>query len=394
MTGTAFPRDDVAMKKSAVLVLSLFALAGCGGGEEAKPPQVAAAPKPPPPAPAPTEVAPAPAAKPQPTLAELEQKTLKNVFEALNAHEAKKLAASYTENAVVNVMGTPSEAKGRDAIAATYQRLFDAFSSFKAAPSRMFVKGDVVVVEWAWTGTHSGDLFGVKATEKPVGTAALDVLWFTPDGAIKESHVYYDMGTVMSQIGKSPRKARPVPTLASSPQVIESKSGPEEAKNAELAAQMYGAFAKKSEADFTGAIADDLEWDELAMPETAKGKEAAKKWFAMSTSAWTDPKRTTSNQWTFGDWVVSEGVFTGKHTGKLGDIAPTKKDVSLHTVDVLLVKDGKVQKGWSYGNGAELMMQLGLMPMPGGKPGKPGEKPATPAKPVEKADKPGAPKGK
>lgn len=377
--------------RSALVCCPVLAVA-CGGGDEAKAPQPVASvapPKPQPPAPTPTEVAPTPTAKPQPTLAELEQKTLKAVFEAMNAHEAKKLAGAYTENAVVNVMGTPAEAKGRDAIAATYQRLFDAFSSFKAAPSRMFVKGDVVAVEWAWNGTHSGDLFGMKATEKPVGTSALDVYWFTPDGAIKEQHVYYDMGTVMSQIGKSPRKARPVPTLATNVQVVESKNGPEETKNAEVAGQMYGAFAKKSDADFAATIADDLEWDEMAMPDTAKGKDAAKKWFTMSTTAWTDPKRTTTNQWTLGDWVVSEGVFTGKHTGKIGDLAPTKKDVALHTVDVLQMKDGKVQKGWSYGNGAELMMQLGLMPMPGGKPGaKPGEKagakPETKAAPAKK----------
>lgn len=364
-----------------------FLVAACGGGEEAKAPSpVGSAPPAPtaPPPPVPTEVAPTPTAKPAPTLSELEQKTLKAVFEALNAHEAKKLAALYTEGAVVNVMGTPAEAKGRDAIAQTYQRLFDAFSSFKAAPSRFFVKGDVVVVEWAWTGTHSGDLFGVKPTEKPVGTAALDVFWFTPDGAIKEQHVTYDMATVMSQIGKSKQKARSVPTLSTgAPVVVESKGSPEEAKNAEVAAKMYGAFDKKSEADFLGSIADDLEWDEMAMAETSRGKDSAKKWFSMSMAAWSDPKRTTSNQWTFGDFVVTEGVFSAKHTGKLGELAPTKKDVSLHGVDVVQVKDGKVVRGWSYGNGAEFAAQLGLAPMPGkpGAPGKPDAKPA-PAKPA------------
>lgn len=357
-------------------------LVGCGGGEEARAPQGPAVAVKPPPAPAPvaTETAPPTPAKAEPTLGELQQKTLKSMFEALNQHEAKKLASSFTETAVVNVMGTPAEVKGREAIAATYQRLFDAFSSFKAAPARLFAKGDVVVVEWAWTGTHSGDLFGAKATEKPVGTMAVDVLWFTPEGAVKESHVTYDMGTVLSQIGKSPRKGRSIPTLPSSwPAVATSKGGPEEAKSAEVVGQMYAAYGKKSEADFLGTIADDLEWDEMAMPDTSKGKEAAKKWFTMSTAAWGEPKRTTPNQWTVGDVVISEGVFTGKHVGKLGDLAPTKKDVTLHTVDIVQVKDGKVARGWSYGNGAELMAQLGVAPMPG--------KPAT-----VKSDKPGAAK--
>jgi ketosteroid isomerase-like protein len=205
--------------------------------------------------------------------------------------------------------------------------------------------------------------------------------------------VTYDMGTVLSQVGKSPRKGRSLPTLASSwPATSSSKGGVDEAKNAEVVSQMYAAYGKKSEADFLRAIADDLEWDEMAMPETSKGKEAAKKWFAMSTAAWADPKRTTANAWTMGDVVITEGVFTGKHVGRLGDIAPTKKDVTLHSVDIVQVKDGKVVKGWSYGNSAELMAQLGLMPMPGKtggeKTGKPGDKPP----PTAKADKPGAPK--
>lgn len=326
----------------------------------------------------PTEVPPTPTAKPAPTLTELEQRTLKALFEALNAHEAKKVAALYTESAVLDVMGTPSQTKGREAIAATWQRLFDTFSSFRAAPSRLLVKGDVVVVEWAWSGVHSGDaLFDgrVKPTEKPVGTAAADVIWFTPDGAIKEQHAYYDMATVLAQIGRSKQKARAVPTVTSSaPEVALASASPEEGKNLELAAQMYGAFAKKSEADFLGALAEDLVWDELAMPEASAGKDAAKKWFGMTTAAWTDPKRATSNAWAMGDWVVTEGVFTGKHTGKLGDLAPTKKDVTLHQLDVVLVKGGKVSRGASYGNGAELAAQLGLSPMPspprsGGRPG-------------------------
>ncbi len=379
--GAARPWD---MRTIAACLVGVLAV-GCGGGEEARPPAAPATAKAPPaPPPSATEAAPPTPAKAEPTLAELQQRTLKAMFEALNQHEAKKLASSFTETAVVNVMGTPAEAKGRDAIAATYQRLFDAFSSFKAAPTRLFAKGDVVVVEWAWTGTHSGDLFGVKATERPVGTMAVDVLWFTPDGAVKESHVTYDMGTVLSQVGSSKRKGRSIPTLASSwPTFATSKGGPEEAKNAEVVSQMYAAYAKKSEGDFLASIADDLEWDEMAMPETSKGKEAAKKWFAMSNAAWAEPKRTTPNQWTVGDVVISEGIFTGRHVGKLGDIAPTKKDVTLHGVDIVQVKDGKVAKGWSYGNGAELMAELGLAPMPGGR-GK--------APPAPKADKPGAPK--
>lgn len=362
-----FRRSRALARSTPSLALAL-ALGGCGGEPPRAPAPVGSATTPSaPPPPVPTEVAPTPTAKPAPTLTELEQRTLRAVFEALNAHEARRLAALYTEAAVVDVMGTPAQAKGRDAVAATWQRLFDTFSSFRAAPTRLLVKGDVVVVEWVWSGVHSGDLFGVKATEKPVGTAAADVFWFTPDGAIKEQHAYFDMATVLAQIGRSKQKARAVPTITSSAPEVVAAGGAEEAKNAELAAQMYGAFAKKSEADFLGGLAEDLVWDELAMPEAAVGKDAARKWFGMTTAAWTDAKRTTTSTWAVSDWVVTEGAFTGKHTGKLGDLAPTKKDVTLHQLDILFVKSGKISRGTSYGYGAELAAQLGLAPMPGAK---------------------------
>jgi steroid delta-isomerase-like uncharacterized protein len=364
--------------------LALLACLACACGGE--PPRAAApigsattpAATPPP---APTEVARTPTSKPAPTLAELEQKTLAAAFDAMNAHEAKRLASVYSESAVMDAVGTPP-AKGKDAIASAWQRMFDAVSGFRASPTRLFLKGDVAVVEWAWSGTHSGELFGAAATEKPVGTAAANVVWFTPDGAIKEQHVYFDVATVLAQVGRSKQKVRVVPTvMASPPQVVVATNGPGEAKLLDVAAQMYGAFATKSEADFLAVLADDLVWDELAMPEVAEGKAAAKKWFGMTTGAWTDPKRTTRSAWAFASasaeraegWVITEGVFTGKHTGRLGDLAPTKKDVAVHQLDLVRVQGGKIVKGTSYGNAAELAAQLA------GKPGQPAASPTRPA---------------
>jgi hypothetical protein len=48
----------------------------------------------------------------------------------------------------------------------------------------------------------------------------------------------------------------------------------------------------------------------------------------------------------------------------------TKKPVTLHGTDVVEVKDGKVAKGWSYLNGAELLVQVGAMKQPGVPPPK------------------------
>jgi steroid delta-isomerase-like uncharacterized protein len=364
-----------------------FLLMACGG-EEAKPqPEVPATPAMTPPAPATT--AEAPKEEPKLSLAELQKKTLTGYGEAMNAHDAKKVAALYTETAVVNVAGTPGEAKGRDAIAAQYQHLFDAFATFKSAPSRIWMKGDAVIVEWGFTGTHSGDLHGIKATEKPVGTMGVDVIWFSPEGQIKEQHTYYDMGTMMSQIGLSKQKARGVPTLAATPVVAVSNGTADETKNVEAATKMWAAFDTKSEADFLGGTADDVTWDDMTQPEASKGKAAGKKFFNAMTKAFPDAKSTSTHAWGVADFVISEGTFSGTHKGALFGIQPTKKSVNMHGVDIMQFKDGKVIKGWSYGNSAEMMSQLGLMPQPGAAKG---DKPAAKAAPAGKSDaKPAAP---
>jgi steroid delta-isomerase-like uncharacterized protein len=374
-----------------------LALVACGG-EEVKPPVTPAPPvaatTPPPPA---TTEHPVEAPKPQPTLAELQRKTSEGIAAAINAHDAKKVAGFYTEGAVIKTPGVP-DTTGREAIASDWQKRFDTIPNAKSMASRVFVKGDVVVVEWAWTGTHTTDLMGVKATEKPIGASGADVMWFAPDGLVKEQHTYVDMGTIMSQVGVSKQKGRPVPTLATVPQMVISTNSADETKNAEAAAKMFAAFEKKSEADFVAAAADDISWDDMTQPETTKGKEAAKKYFKAMTTAFPDVKTATTNAWGVGDFVIAEGNITGTHKAAFFGLQPTKKQINLHGLDVIQFKDGKVVKGTSYGNGIEMMSQLGLMPAapaaakPGAAPAKPAAVPAKPAAVPAKTDaKPAAP---
>ncbi len=370
------------MRNISFLALGLV-LVACGG-EEAKPAVT-------PVTPVATETAPPPvtepvkeAPPPQLSMADLQKKASMGLGEALNAHDAKKVAGFYTDNAVIKMAGAP-DVTGRDAIAADWQRRFDSSPNSKSAASRVFVKGDVVVDEWSWAGTHSGDMMGVKATEKPIGAMGADVMWFSPDGLIKEQHTYVDMGTVMSQIGVSKAKARPVPAIPTgAPSVVVSTNTPDETKNVDAATKMFAAFEKKSDADFMGGAADDITWDDMTQPETMKGKAAGKKYFAAMTTAFPDVKATTQNAWGVGDFVIAEGTLSGTHKAAFFGIQPTKKQINLHGLDIIQFKDGKIVSGRSYGNGAEMMMQLGLMPAPGaaGAKAAPAKdaKPATPAK--------------
>lgn len=371
-----------------------FLLVACGGGESNEPPKTPATPAPAMTT-APTTTASAEPPKEEPkkaSFAEMQAKTMAGFMEAMNSHDSKKLAASYTDSAVVKVAGAP-DVTGRDAIAASWQKLFDAFSNYKVGASRIFKKDDVAIVEWAFNGTHSGDLWGMKATEKPVGAQGVDIIWFDKDtGHVKEHHVYYDGATILSQIGVSKQKARPIPTVPTSmPAPIEPKGTPEEQKNLDVYKATMAAMESKKEADFLAGIADNAEYDDMTMPQTMKGKAEAKKMFKEMTTAFPDTKVTVLNAWAFGDHVVVEMSMTGTNKGPFMGMPATKKTINVKGVDVQQFKDGKMVKGWSYSNGAEFAQQMGLMPMPkpaadkNAKPGdKPADKGATPAKPADK----------
>src|SRR5262249_9025604 len=154
---------------------------------------------------------------------------------------------------------------------------------------------DVVVVEWTSNGTHTGDFMGVKASEKKTGVQGADIVWFTPEGQIKEYHSYYDFGTVLSQMGVSKQKARPVPTLPTSTQSVTSNGSADESKNVDVMKNMTAAIDAKKEADFLGTMTDTSEWDDMTQPATSKGKGDAKKFFKEMTTGFPDVKTTVVN---------------------------------------------------------------------------------------------------
>ncbi len=375
------------MRKIGAFIVGALLCAACGGGDEAQKPAVAPPPPEPvasaAPTPAPSQAAtPAPA---KPSMADLMAAAMKNVADTQSAHDAKKFAALYTEDATVMIPGM-GEQHGRADIEKNEQMFYDGFKDMKFWVSRAWVKGDMAACEWGWSGTNNGDFMGMKATEKPAGGMGLSLVWLTPEGLIKKENRYFDMGTTMTQLGHGKGKARPVPTAAASVEMHSAKGTPDEDKVTDIAKGMAAAFESKKDTDFTANLADDCTYDDISAPEVMKGKDSAKKWFGMFTKAFPDAKGTADTTFGVEDFLISEHTTTGTHKGQFGPFAATKKPVTLHGVDVMQVKGGKVVKAWGFDNSAELMMQIGVMKAPSAAP-------APAAKTDAKADAKGGDKG-
>jgi len=323
---------------------------------------------------------------------EMQKAGLQTVVGAFNSHDAKKFAETFTPDAVSTVTGI-SELKGREAIAADTQKLFDAFPDFKIAVARSFSKGDVVFHEWVMNGTQKGEFMGVKASNKPVGVRGVTVVWVGPDGLAKAEHRYLDGTTLMAQMGAMKAPARPVPAMPTGePEWHAAKGTPEEDKAVEGYKAFYASFERKSDVDFLGSMDDKVAWSDLSAPKDMTGKAEAKKFFAMFTKAFPDTKMTVDPIFAVDDFLVGEASMTATHAGALGPLKPTKKPVTLHSVDIAKVKDGKIVSATTYANSIEIMAQEGLLPKP--KPAKadadkkPADKAAAGDKDKKPADKP------
>lgn len=370
-------------------IVGAFAVAvtivACGGEEAAAPPP--ATPPPAPvataPAPAPTPTAPAePPPPPKPSLAEMQKTAITSATAAFNAHDAKKAAGGYSDDAVMSSPGMNGmeETKGKAEIEKFYTGLFAAFPDIKIGHSRVFQRGDVLVAEWASAGTNTGDFMGQKATGKKMGFQAATVFWFDENGKVKREHVYYDAMTMMGQMGQGdPKmKVRPVAEVPSGePTWI---TAAEDAKSVGLAKSMYETWEKKDQKAFLDLITDDTVAAYVNAPADQKGKAAAKKAFTDMTKAMPDMKTTTSNTWGFGDVVIAEAATTGTLKGPFMGKKATNKTGTVHSLDIVEMKDGKVAKITSYGSNLEFASQFGLLPPP--PKGKPGDKGAEPAKPA------------
>ena len=118
-------------------------------------------------------------------------------------------------------------------------------------------------------------------------------------------------------------------------------------------------------------LSDDIVWHDLGSPQPLRGKDAARQFAQSWFSAFPDIKLTVKNRVITEDQVAAEVEFTGTNSGPL-ELAPgappipaTNKMVNGKGTYFVRIKNGKAVEVHTYPDAAGMMMQLGLMPMPG-----------------------------
>jgi steroid delta-isomerase-like uncharacterized protein len=358
----------------ACLAMGMFA---CGGGDATTPPpQAPAAPPPAAPAPAPVAATDMPApvdATPAPSKSDKMLAAMKSLGDGMTAHDAAKVASLYAPDAVVKTVGMP-DVTGREAIQGNMTQMFGSAPDSKGGARRIWVKDGLAVLEWTSSGTNTGPGPWGKPTGKAYGFNGASVFWFNDDGLVKEEHVYFDAPTMMEQIGMGSKGMPKHPVLSppsGAPEVHVAKADPSPTVDANVASAkaLNRTFEKGDSKAFLDALSDDVAYEDASMPAPMTGKKAAKTFFEAFAKAFPGPKVTESNLVGIDDFTIDEYVTDATQKAPLSmgpgmTIPNTKKTMSVHTLEILQWKDGKMVHGWAYDNGMEMASQLGLIPQP------------------------------
>ena len=107
-------------------------------------------------------------------------------------------------DAVYDEKGTHRRIQGAGEIIEAWQGWARAFPDSKATFVRAFVSGDTAVLELVWKGVHTGPLQTPTGTippsNKPIELPACQIVQ-VEDGKVKSATHYFDMLTMLTQIG-------------------------------------------------------------------------------------------------------------------------------------------------------------------------------------------------
>ncbi len=134
-------------------------------------------------------------------------KTARSVVDAFNDNDWDRFGSLMTPNALYNEVGTQRRLQGVAEISQGLQSWKEAMPDVKGTVTNAFANTDRAVLEVTWEGTHTGPLAGpggtIPASGKPQVTTSAWVFEFEGD-KIKESRNYFDMLSLLQQIGAVP----------------------------------------------------------------------------------------------------------------------------------------------------------------------------------------------
>lgn len=97
-------------------------------------------------------------------------------------------------------------------------------------------------------------------------------------------------------------------------------------------------------------------------PAVAPGLAGVKAFFSSWLAAFPDTRVVVEDTLASGDSVVGRYTYTATHTGAFLGIPPTGNRITMRSIDIWRVRDGKFVEHWDELNLLEVFQQLGVIP--------------------------------
>jgi steroid delta-isomerase-like uncharacterized protein len=137
----------------------------------------------------------------------------KKLAKAINGHDLDALAKVYASDAVAYDPMYPEALRGRDAIKKDSADFFRAFPDLRFEITNIVEKDDGLGAgEVVMSGTHTGPLATPTGGEVPPTNKRIEIkgaafVRLNGSGEIVEERRYYDVGTILRQLGIMPEQA-------------------------------------------------------------------------------------------------------------------------------------------------------------------------------------------
>lgn len=135
-------------------------------------------------------------------------------------------------------------------------------------------------------------------------------------------------------------------------------------ENKEIVRRAYDAMKAGDFAFLREIVADNfVEHEE--MPGVPPTKEGVLQYFQTMRSAFSDFAFEVDDMAAEGDMVIVRVRMVGTHKGEFMGIPATGKQLNVPTADFLRIEGGKIVEHWGVTDSGAMLMQLGVVEMPG-----------------------------
>jgi steroid delta-isomerase-like uncharacterized protein len=121
-----------------------------------------------------------------------------------NSHDATQVGAFMAVDATYEDLALGQLHQGRDAIKEFAEETGRFSNDFRFSPVSVQASGTDYAMEWEMSGTNTGDIAGLPATNKPYRIRGVSIGQLDADGKISHNRDYWNLADYLMQVGILP----------------------------------------------------------------------------------------------------------------------------------------------------------------------------------------------